>query len=258
MYLKELELAKKLAVEAGEKILEIYSSDFSVEYKDDDSPLTQADLKANEIIEKGLTKEFPNYAFLSEESKVDFSRMKEEYCWIVDPLDGTKEFVNRNGEFTVNIALSRNGKSVLGVVYVPVSEELFFAYEGYGAAFEYKGKVKKIQTSKKIDELVLVSSKSHKSEKFLELIKNNEEKISEVKSAGSSLKGCLVALGEVDAYYRFGLTCEWDTAAMHIIVEEAGGEVKQIDGTELRYNRKNTLNEKGFYMINNKNSKLTF
>ena len=133
-YLRELETAKKAALLAGEAIMEVYSkNDFKIENKSDNTPLTEADKKANDIIIKLLKTDFPGYAILSEESENDQSRMDNELCFIVDPLDGTKEFIKRNGQFTVNIALSHNNKSVLGVIYAPVTKELYFAAENYGA-----------------------------------------------------------------------------------------------------------------------------
>ncbi len=247
-----LELCKTLALKAGDKIMEIYNTDFEVYNKEDESPLTMADKEANEIIVSKLKEEYPDYAILSEESKDDESRINNDYCFIVDPLDGTKEFVKKNGEFTVNIALAHKGKPVLGVVYAPVLKELYYAFEGNGAYLEKldKNTVEKISVTNKVADLLMVASKSHSSEKEANLIESNKDKIKECVSKGSSLKGCMVATGEADVYYRFGLTCEWDTAAMHAVVVEAGGIFRQMDNSEMTYNRKNTLNEKGFYIVN--------
>lgn len=249
-----LEQMKKLAVEAGKIIMEIYETDFDVDYKDDASPLTMADKRANAHIVSHLTEAFPEIAMLSEEMKDDKSRRENDYCFIVDPLDGTKEFVKRNGQFTVNIALIYKGNPVLGVIYVPVSKDLYYAsvedgtYKKDGAT----GEDIRLSVTDKTTDLTWVGSKSHSSEKEENMIKAHEAQISNVISAGSSLKGCLVAEGKADVYYRFGLTCEWDTAAMHCIAEQAGAIVAQIDHTELVYNRENTLNEKGFYIVNTK------
>ncbi len=249
---KLLELCKVLAVQAGEKIMEIYNTDFEVYNKEDESPLTRADKEANEIIVSKLQEEYSPYSILSEESKEDETRFTNDYCFVIDPLDGTKEFVNKNGEFTVNIALAYKGKPVLGVIYAPVLNELYYAKEGTGAFLENLNtkEVKAIKVTDKLQELVMVASKSHSSEKEANLVENNKEKIKTNISKGSSLKGCMVATGEADVYYRFGLTCEWDTCAMQCIVEEAGGTFKQMDNSEMTYNRKNTLNEKGFYIVN--------
>lgn len=247
-----LEVLKKLAVDAGKIIMEVYETDFEVDYKEDESPLTLADRKANDCIVRGLTGQFPECAVLSEEMKDDKARRQQEYCFIVDPLDGTKEFVKRNGQFTVNIALVYRQNPIVGVVYVPVTGDLYFASAEEGS-FKQEGttgEIRKLWVSDKKENLVWVGSKSHSSEKEENLIQKHKEQIAEVVSAGSSLKGCLVAEGKADVYYRFGLTCEWDTAAMHCVAQQAGAIVKQIDHSELVYNRENTLNEKGFYIVN--------
>ena len=245
---------KALAIKVGKEILKIYETDYNVETKEDNSPLTLADMKANEIIVKSLKENFPDYAILSEESRDDKSRLTNDFCFIVDPLDGTKEFIKRNGQFTVNIALAYKHKVVMGVIYVPVTQELYYASKGDGAYLETveSYEIQKIQATDKLEDLIVVGSKSHSSEKEAKLIEDHKELIKETISAGSSLKGCMVARGQADVYYRFGYTCEWDTAAMQCIVEEAGGIFKQIDGTEMLYNRENNLNEKGFYVVNRK------
>ncbi|MCM1179018.1 MAG: 3'(2'),5'-bisphosphate nucleotidase CysQ [Clostridium sp.] len=251
-----LEILKETAVRAGEIIMEIYESDFIVGYKEDKSPLTLADKKANEYIVSVLSKKFPEYALLSEELKDDKKRRENDYCFIVDPLDGTKEFVKRNGEFTVNIALVYRQHPIVGVIYVPVSKDLYYA-SVEGGAYKLEGNsqsLKKLRVSDKTEKLIWVGSKSHSSEKEADLIKAHEFQIAEVVSVGSSLKGCLVAEQKADIYYRFGLTCEWDTAAMHCIAEQAGAIVRQMDNSELLYNRENTLNEKGFYIVNHANN----
>lgn len=252
--IKHIELCKELAVKAGKAIMEIYATDFddSIEIKDDKSPLTLADTLANEIIITGLIKEFPDISILSEESVDDATRYTNDYVWVIDPLDGTKEFIKKNGQFTVNIALAYKGKPVLGVIYVPVTETLFYASKGQAAYKEENGIVTEISVTNKLENLVWVGSKSHSGEKEEALINSHKEIISETISAGSSLKGMMVAEGKADVYYRFGYTCEWDTCAMQCIVEEAGGLFRQMDSTEMTYNRENNLNEKGFYIVNKK------
>lgn len=253
---RDVEVAIELAVSAGKKILEIYDSKFEISLKEDKSPLTDADKAANRIIVEGLKKEFPDHALLSEEMQDDLSRLESEYCWLVDQLDGTKEFINKNGEFTVNIALVKDGHPKIGVVYIPVTDELFFAKQGMGAFHRKKCVDQTISTSKRTSNLTILVSRSHRSEALDRLIEQNRDKIGDVKEAGSSLKGCFIAKGNADVYYRCGPTREWDTAAMHCIVEEAGGIVNQIDDTRLIYNKRNTLNEKGFYVINRMENKL--
>lgn len=249
---KILEVIKKLAIEAGEIIMQVYETDFDISYKEDASPLTVADQRANAHIVKGLQMSFPEYAVLSEEMKDDGTRRSNEYCFIVDPLDGTKEFVKRNGQFTVNIALAYRQRPIVGVILVPVTGDLYFASTEAGT---YKqdgktGEITKLQVSDKTSDLIWVGSKSHSGEQEAALIEKHQEQIAEVISAGSSIKGCLVAEQRADVYYRFGPTCEWDTAAMHCIAETAGAVVKQLDHSELLYNRENTLNDKGFYIVN--------
>lgn len=252
----ELKLAVRLAEKAGKEILRVYNGTFKVEYKEDDTPLTEADRASNKVIVSELKKNFPEYALLSEEGQDDLSRLKNDWCWIVDPLDGTKEFVKRNGEFTVNIALSYQHKTVLGVIYVPVTGELYYAAKGNGAWYRDKDNYEVIQihVTDKTEDIRLVMSRSHASQRLKGLI--NERGIKNVLKAGSSLKGALVARGEAEVYYRFNPTMEWDTAAMQCIVEESGGIFRQIDGSEMFYNRENSVNDRGFYIVNRKENVL--
>ena len=252
-----LPFVKNIAFRAGNAIMDVYRRNFAVEFKNDNSPLTEADKKANEIIVSALKASFPHYGILSEESKDDKNRLKKKYCWIIDPLDGTKEFVKRNGEFTVNIALARNGKSILGVVYAPDLGDLYYAAENYGAYYQtLEGNKNLIRVSTRTDRFRLVTSRSHKSRDMYSLISSNESRIEQEISIGSSLKGCLIAQGKAEMYYRFGYTMEWDTAAMQCIVEEAGGIFRQMDNTLMHYNRENSLNDKGFYILNEKSNDL--
>ena len=244
-YMRELEVAKKAAVLAGEAIMEVYGNeDFSVKYKSDDSPLTEADKRANDIIVEMLKSEFPDYAILSEESADDKSRLDNDYCFIVDPLDGTKEFIKRNGQFTVNIALAYKNKSVMGVIYVPVTKTLYYAAHGFGS---YCGE-DRIKVSDRAENLRMVMSSSHSHPDEQRLIEKYN--ITEFVKMGSSLKGCLVAEAKADVYYRFNPTMEWDTAAMQCIAEQAGAIFRQMDGTDMLYNRENSLNDRGFYVVN--------
>lgn len=260
--------AVKAAVAAGKEIMEVYeSADFGVEYKSDNSPLTVADKRANDVITKILSEKFPQYAVLSEEKVDEPSRLSEDFCFIVDPLDGTKEFIKRNGEFTVNIALSHLGKSILGVIYVPVTKDLYYSCDGRGAFLEknvgngndieFFNEKSRIKVSDKKDNLTVMASRSHSDEKTAKMLEDNKLKIDQTLSAGSSLKGCFIACGKADIYYRFGLTSEWDTAAMQNIVEQAGGIFRQTDDTEMRYNREDVLNRKGFYILNRPENKFS-
>ena len=254
------------AKRAGEAILEVYDSDFAVEHKDDKSPLTLADKKSNEIIENVLeqtiTVNNSTVPILSEEGKETQydERKKWEYFWLVDPLDGTKEFVKRNGEFTVNIALIHKHKPVLGIIYIPVKDVFYFAAINFGA---YKLENSGILTENlSIEELIdksqklplnsndkttltVIGSRSHTSEEFTEFVKQLNQKHENVEfiSSGSSLKLCLVAEGKADVYPRFGPTMEWDTAAGQAIVEQAKGTVMEAETNEpLNYNKSNLLN----------------
>lgn len=255
MWTEELETCKKVAVTAGEVITDIYDdwNNFAArtEYKADKSPLTAADKASNEIIVSDLHESFPDYALLSEEEKDNKDRLGNDYCFVVDPLDGTKEFLKRNGQFTVNIALSYKHRSVIGVIYVPVTRELYYASQGDGAYYiDASGSSTRIHVSDNTNRknLRAVVSGSHPCEEMERMIE--KYKITDLLRIGSSLKGCLVAKGDADIYYRHNPTMEWDTAAMQCIVEEAGGLFRQMDDTEMIYNREDSLNGKGFYAIN--------
>ncbi|MEA3424480.1 MAG: 3'(2'),5'-bisphosphate nucleotidase CysQ [Bacillota bacterium] len=257
MYDKELEVAKKLAVDAGKLIMHVYIDEsYDINIKSDESPVTTADHLANDLIVKELKKEFPQYAILAEESEDDLTRRDNDYCWLVDPLDGTKEFIKHNDEFSVNIALVYKKRPVLGVIYIPVTEELYYAVEESGAFYEADGVYKKkIYVSDKIDEIKALRSRSRISQKLTDIYEN-ESKITEVIKMGSSIKGCFIAKGEAEIYYSFGKTMEWDTAAMEIVVSEAGGIFRQLDDSIMYYNRKTSTNNNGFYIINKKKNKL--
>ncbi|MFC1769547.1 3'(2'),5'-bisphosphate nucleotidase CysQ [Nitrospirota bacterium] len=239
-----------IARSAGHAIMEVYESgDFDVTYKDDDSPLTLADKLSHEIIAAGLAQLTPDIPIISEEgSSIPYEERKNwDTFYLVDPLDGTKEFVKRNGEFTVNIALIDRGRPALGVIYVPVGDVLYSAAEEQGAyKTERENAPVKMDTSglTASNELTIVASRSHGSDALEAYLKGLD--VGEIVSAGSSLKFCLVAEGKADLYPRFGPTWEWDTAAGHAIVLEAGGRVISTDGNdELEYN-KEILKHKGF------------
>ena len=252
-WLKELETAQSCAIEAGKAIMEIYNhfTDLQVEYKADHSPLTAADKAANRMIVDALRRGFPTYAVLSEEEKDNRTRLENPYCFVVDPLDGTKEFLKRNGQFTVNIALAYEHESVMGVIYVPVTGELYYAARGYGAYKQSpEGGVKKLAVSDNTDlaDLRVVASHSHECPEMKALIEKYQ--FQHLVKMGSSLKGCLIAENRADVYYRHNPTMEWDTAAMQCIAEEAGAVFRQMDGSPMTYNREDSRNSKGFYILN--------
>ncbi|NND64112.1 MAG: 3'(2'),5'-bisphosphate nucleotidase CysQ [Flavobacteriaceae bacterium] len=251
-----LETAIIAAIEGGKAIMKIYATEFDVEIKGDNSPLTQADKNANDIINEYLIPtEIP---IISEENKqTDYSeRSKWSSCWIVDPLDGTKEFVKRNGEFTVNIALVQKGEPFLGVIYVPVSKMLYFT--NTEANRSYKIVVEEDEIS--VDDIIqnaevlqpaplsepvkVVGSRSHLNDDTKDFISEIEKnKQVEIVSKGSSLKFCLVAEGNAHVYPRFAPTMEWDTAAGHAICKATGiSVIDQSTNKPLRYNKENLLN----------------
>ena len=234
-----------IAKEAGNAIMQVYKQDFEVEYKRDNSPLTLADKKANDIIEDGLNQLSVNLPILSEEGKeISYEDRKHwGYFWLVDPLDGTKEFVKKNGEFTVNIALIHRDTPVLGVVYAPALDICYWAKQDEGAFKD--GQKLPLKTVDQRNTYKIVVSRSHMSDEtqaFIDAIDTQKEK--ELISIGSSLKICLVAEGEADIYPRLGPTMEWDTGAAHAIVNESSGKlIDQKSNKQLRYNAsKNLLN----------------
>ena len=235
------EILINLSKKAGEAIIEIYDSDdFETEIKADNSPLTKADKASNEIIIEELKNRYPEIPILSEEEKeIPYEERKDwQYFWLVDPLDGTKEFIKRNGEFTVNIALIQNRKPIAGVVYAPVLNEIYYGEVGKGSVkINAAGEKEKISVSGKSenDELVVVQSRSHSGEEENEFY--SKFKIKEKISRGSSLKICMVAEGKADLYFRGGPTWEWDTAAGHAILLAAGGRFTNKDGSELIYDK---------------------
>lgn len=253
----------RAALQAGDAILEVYDSEFAVEHKEDRSPLTLADKRSHEIIATNLGP--TNIPILSEEGReIPYDeRRKWERSWVVDPLDGTKEFVKRNGEFTVNIALVENGRPILGTIYVPVTGLLYFALKGTGSyriadAREMQDTLSMETTVEKLVEraeklpapggtrpFTVVGSRSHMStetEEYIDKLKKTHGEIS-VASRGSSLKLCMVAEGAADIYPRFAPTMEWDTAAGQAVVEQAGGKVLQTNEIDsLAYNKEDLLN----------------
>ena len=253
-----LKTAIEASLKAGKAIMQVYDTVFDVEYKDDKSPLTEADKRANDIINAFLIP--TQLPIISEENKqTDFSTRKIwEYCWIVDPVDGTKEFVKRNGEFTVNIALVQNGKPQLGVIYVPATKELYFAIVAENKACKAQlsshdesiehvfEKAKIIQPRTNYSNAIhVVGSRSHMSqetEDFIENLKSNGMSV-DIVSKGSSLKFCLIAEGKADVYPRFAPTMEWDTAAGQAICNAVDVEVISKETNQpLLYNKENLLN----------------
>jgi 3'(2'), 5'-bisphosphate nucleotidase len=232
-----------LVREAGNAILGIYASPQQVEYKADDSPLTAADRAAHEILAHGLSRLEPANPVLSEEAAELHeyaARRGLDQFWLVDPLDGTREFINRNGEFTVNVALIREHRPVLGVVAAPALGLTYYAAEGHGAYRQGDGSPPEpISVRPAATPLVVVGSRSHRGDSLDALLARIGP--CELRPMGSALKFCLVAEGSADFYPRLGPTSEWDTAAAQAVLEVAGGAVTTLDGTALRYNERETL-----------------
>jgi 3'(2'), 5'-bisphosphate nucleotidase len=227
---------------AGSAIMRIYGSGFTVQHKEDDSPLTLADLESQRVIIEGLNAITPGIPILSEESaQAPWSERRSwSELWVVDPLDGTREFVKRNGEFTVNIALVREHEPVLGVVAAPAQGLLYWGAAGLGAFSRTQGGAQvPIRVSAPQNPLRVVGSRSHASAETAGYLATLGPHV--MKGIGSSLKFCLVAEGNADLYPRFGPTSEWDTAAGQALLEAAGGHVTRPDGHRLRYNCRDSL-----------------
>lgn len=231
----------KIAQLAAEAILSVYRRDFDVEQKDDESPLTAADMAAHHVIVDGLARLTPGWPVLSEESaSVDFEQRRQwSRYWLVDPLDGTREFVKRNGEFTVNIALIEDHEPVLGVVQVPVDGRCFRAAGGEASLLDADGSERPLRCVKPDTVVRVAGSRSHGSSEVGAYLQKLGEH--ELIARGSSLKFCEIAQGSADLYLRLGPTCEWDTAAAHCVLKAAGGDVLDLQGRPLRYNTKDSL-----------------
>ncbi len=242
-YQELVEPVVALAREAGNAILAVYATDFDVQAKEDDTPLTRADMASHRVIVKGLEALTPGIPIISEESGLpafDERRAWRRY-WLIDPLDGTREFVNRNGEFTVNIALIEEHRPIVGVVHVPVSGKTYTGCAGAGASVrDEDGAPRAIRVAEQTAAPVrVVGSRSHRGsslDAFLERVGDVE-----MLPMGSSLKFCVVAEGLADIYPRLGPTSEWDTAAAQAVVEQAGGAVLELNGRPLAYNAKEDI-----------------
>lgn len=260
------------AMSASEKIMEIYAGEYDVSFKEDASPLTTADTASNQVLTSYFRENYPEFSLLTEEeaSAKDSYGIPERLnnnagVFIIDPLDGTKEFIGRNGEFCVSIGFAAHRRVMAGVIAVPAKKLLYLAFEGMGA-YKYTfdeltdnifGESHRIHVSNRHDELVITASRSHGDRLTEELLEINKQRISEVITAGSCLKGCLIAEGAADVHYRFGsFMKEWDTAAMQIICTEAGGIYTDIEGNPVSANRADPVNRDGFIILNGKESAL--
>ena len=245
LYKDELNKLIEISINAGRAIMDIYKTDFNFEKKSDQSPLTAADLCSHEIISDSLSKLSPKIPILSEESlDIPMSERSswDEY-WLIDPLDGTKEFINRNGEFTTNIALIKKNRPIFGIIHAPCLNQTYWGGESIGSYYlegDLNSDIQKINTSPKSNqEIKIVCSRSHPSDdlKYILRMIGDHKKL----SIGSSLKFCIIAKGEADCYLRLGPTSEWDTAAGEAIIRSSGGTVKAIDGSNLKYNKSDSI-----------------
>ncbi len=249
MFFPAISELEPIARAAGDIIMAIYSQPFTVEYKGDESPLTAADKGAHEVIVQALAGLTPDIPVLSEESGPEVMGLRHGWSryWLVDPLDGTKEFVSRNGEFTVNIALIEDGRPLWGLVYAPVLDRLWYGGKGMGAWRVADGKREAIQTlpHQEGSPWRVVGSRNHLSRETLDYLArfgDIDRGEIELVSMGSSLKFCIIAEGGAELYPRLAPTCEWDTAAAQAVLEGAGGSVTRLDGSPLAYNKPDILN----------------
>lgn len=252
MFEKELEKALFAANEAKKIILKYYKEGFHVEIKDDNSPVTEADKQSDIIIQKILREAFPTYAFLTEESDDNKDRLNNDYVWIIDPLDGTKDFVHKDDQFTINIALAYKHEAVVGVVLAPALNVTYYAAKGLGAfKIDENNNIHQIHVNDKTNALTCLRSVFHFQEVEENMIKKHSDKIVDVQKAGSSLKACLISEGKAEISYRLtNGTKERDTAAFQIIVEEAGGLVLKLNKEKMLYNREDVYNREGYIIIN--------
>lgn len=259
MWEKELKAMQEAALLAQKEILHIYHTHFNVEIKSDSSPVTAADKNADKMIREYLGKLFPTYAFLTEESKDTKERLENDFVFIVDPVDGTKEFVAHNGEFTTNIALAYKHRVVAGVINVPMQDTIYYASEGNGAYSLKKGESpKKLQVSTQIGpKYVCLLSRSFAVTKEKELLEKHKEEISSIEVLGAALKFVAIAKGDAHMFYRFSNgTKEWDVASGDIIVREAGGIMLKPNGLPYSYNREDVYNREGYILLNRLENKL--
>ena len=258
-YEKQILELLNIAIDSGREILKIYNNEIIVNSKEDKSPITQADINSNNLIVNRLKRLEPNIPILSEESLVSWENRKDwNKYWLIDPLDGTKEFINRNGEFTVNISLIENNYPIFGIIYSPVKSVLYYALKNNGC---YKLKTNSnLSTLKDFDKINIkkeknittkvIGSRSHSSKDFQNWVEKKFTNF-ELITIGSSLKFCILAEGEADIYPRLGPTSEWDIAAGHIILEEAGGKLLTIDNKDILYNTKEDILNPDFIAYGN-------
>ncbi len=254
---------------ASRRIMEIYERDYAVSFKEDSSPLTEADVASNETLVSYFRTHFPAYSILSEEEADSDERLTNQAgVFIIDPLDGTKEFIHKNGEFCISLGFARRHRVIAGVILVPAQRLIYYAVAGYGSyKISYEaaesqpftvGMGERLHVSDRSDRVIVAASRSHRDAETEALLTKNEARVIDVVTAGSCLKGCLIAEGKIDVHVRFGAFMkEWDTAAMQIIVEEAGGVFCGLDGRPIPANRADPVHRGGFMMLNHPASALS-
>lgn len=253
MWEEQLDCALKAGISVIKPIMDIYNRGFDVEIKEDNSPVTEADKLADKLIREYLHKRYPTYAFLTEESEDDKSRLENDYVWIIDPVDGTKDFVAKDGGFTVNIGLAYKHEVVVGVVIAPATGDIYFASKGNGAFHQIGNDIKRIHVNDKTENLTVLCSVFHLNEKEEALIEKWKDRITTKRKVGSALKACQISEGLAEISYRMSAgTKEWDTAASQCVVEEAGGLFVKPDGTPIKYNREDVYNREGYVIVNRK------
>ncbi len=248
-----LEDAYQAALLASKEILSIYQTNFSFENKLDNSPVTIADQKADLIIRQYLKAKYPDFGFLTEESSDDFSRLNQEYVWVIDPIDGTKDFIAKNDEFTINIALVHKQKVVVGLVHIPAQHDTYVALKGEGSFHRMGHQDHRIVVNQKIDQLTVLTSRFHLQPIEKDVIKKYQDlgKISHIQTFGSAIKACKIAEGLAEISYRLSPgTKEWDTAASDLIVTEAGGFFIKPNKEKYQYNRPDVRNLEGYVIVN--------
>ena len=258
MFERELKKMIEACQKAKIEIMKIYNQEFDVEIKDDDSPVTLADKTADRLIRELLSKEFPSYAFLTEESEDDLERRKNDYLFVVDPVDGTKDFVAKDDMFTTNVALVYKEEVVAGVVYIPARDDFYYGIKNQCAYYVKEGQEPiRVHVNDKLEDLTMLVSVFHTTKKETDIYENNRDRISKMERYGSAIKACRIAHGLAEVSFRLGSgTKEWDTAASQIVVLEAGGIFAKPDLSEIKYNRIDVYNREGFVILNRKENLL--
>ena len=241
----------EVCLKAMQKVLEYFKNGFDVEIKSDNSPVTDADKQSDLIIKSFLKEKYPTYAFLTEESNDDKARLNEKYVFIIDPLDGTKDFVAKDDMFAINIALVEEHTPVVGVVGIPAQNKIYFAIKDYGSYLLENDALKRIYASNRTDNLIMSCSVFHSGKTDQEIFDKFQNRILKKHPLGSALKSCLIAEGKVDCCFSSsGNTKEWDTCAPQIIVEESGGHFTTFYGDKITYNREDVYNRNGYAAYN--------